>query len=76
MALRDDDLWEQRIIEAAYLYGHQRLQQADIAKHFRCSQSQVSRMLKQASAKGWLKTEIRFVEDGIPICTSRFLRPK
>jgi DNA-binding transcriptional regulator LsrR (DeoR family) len=67
MALRDDDLWEQRIIEAAYLYGHQRLQQADIAKHFRCSQSQVSRMLKQASAKGWLKTEIRFVEDGIPI---------
>lgn len=31
-----------------------------------CSQSQVSRLLKDAEKKGWLQTEVRFIGEGIP----------
>jgi DNA-binding transcriptional regulator LsrR (DeoR family) len=56
---------EEQAQEAAYLYA-QRFSQQQLAEIFNCSQSNISRLLKIAQERRWLRTEIRFDDRGIP----------
>ena len=52
--------------QAAYLRGQHKMAQDAISRILGVSQPHVSRLLKRAEEKGWLYTESRFVEAGIP----------
>lgn len=59
------DKREEQAQEAAYLYA-QRFSQQQLAGIFNCSQSHISRLLKLAEERGWLKYDTHFDEKGIP----------
>jgi DNA-binding transcriptional regulator LsrR (DeoR family) len=66
MARKKNIAWDELAQEAAYLHAQHNMSQGVIAQELGCSQSQVSRLLKHAEERGWLKTEVRFVHEGIP----------
>ncbi len=60
-------LSDERAQEAAYLLVQFHMSQKEIGERLgRLSQSQVSRLLKRAEDKGWLKIERCFITEGIP----------
>jgi DNA-binding transcriptional regulator LsrR (DeoR family) len=65
---------------AAFLRGEHRLKQGEIARLLDVSQSLVSRLLKRADQRGWLKVEYRFQSTGLTAdrlaYLRRFLEPK
>ena len=57
---------DEQILQAAYLRGQHKMAQDTISRILGVSQPHVSRLLKQAEKRGWLYTELRFIEVGIP----------
>ena len=66
MARKADELRDFQAQQAAYLRGRHKMRQEEIGLVLGgLSQSHVSRLLARAERKGWLVTDLRFVEAGI-----------